>query len=106
MYAFEDLGRLEALNQGAPGSSYYRYGTPNGSALEAIRQNAALLEFAPSLADVTTTVSYPIATSHQGLPDTALADLQVGAEMIRLSAGIEEPADVIADLDAALAATM
>lgn len=62
-----------------------------------------LIAFAPSLADVTTTVSYPAATSHVGLPDHVLHALGVGKGMIRLSAGIEEPADVIADLDRALA---
>jgi cystathionine gamma-synthase len=62
-----------------------------------------LIAFAPSLADVTTTVSYPFATSHAGLPDDVLRVLGVGTGLIRLSAGIEEPADVIADLEQALA---
>jgi cystathionine gamma-synthase len=61
-----------------------------------------LIAFAPSLADVTTTVSYPVATSHAGLPDDVLRVLGVGKGLIRLSAGIEEPADVIADLELAL----
>lgn len=61
-----------------------------------------LIAFAPSLADVTTTVSYPVATSHVGLSDEVLRDLGVSAGMIRLSAGIEEPADVLADLERAL----
>ncbi len=62
-----------------------------------------LIAFAPSLADVTSTVSYPVATSHYGLPDDVLAALGVGPGMIRFSAGIEDPADVIADLEQALA---
>jgi cystathionine gamma-synthase len=61
-----------------------------------------LIAFAPSLADVTTTVSYPFATSHAGLPDDVLRVLGVGKGLIRLSAGIEEPSDVIADLERAL----
>jgi cystathionine beta-lyase/cystathionine gamma-synthase len=61
-----------------------------------------LIAFAPSLADVTTTVSYPFATSHAGLPDDVLRVLGVGRGLIRLSAGIEEPSDVIADLERAL----
>ena len=51
---------------------------------------------------MTTTVSYPFATSHAGLPDDVLRVLGVGKGLIRLSAGIEEPADVIADLERAL----
>ena len=61
-----------------------------------------LIAFAPSLADVTTTVSYPYLTSHYGLPADVLRVLGVGPGMIRLSAGIEEPHDVIADLEQAL----
>jgi cystathionine gamma-synthase len=61
-----------------------------------------LIAFAPSLADVTTTVSYPYATSHRGLPDEALRVMGVGKGMIRLSAGIEDPTDLIADLEQAL----
>jgi cystathionine gamma-synthase len=64
--------------------------------------NLRLIAFAPSLADVTTTVSYPFATSHVGLPDDVLRVLGVGRGLIRLSAGIEEPSDVIADLERAL----
>ena len=61
-----------------------------------------LIAFAPSLADVTTTVSYPYATSHYGLPDDVLRELGVGKGLIRFSAGIEDPADVIADMERAL----
>jgi cystathionine gamma-synthase len=61
-----------------------------------------LIPFAPSLADVTTTVSYPYTTSHHGLPDDVLRVLGVGPGTIRLSAGIEDPADVVADLAQAL----
>lgn len=63
-----------------------------------------LIAFAPSLADVTTTVSYPIATSHRGLPADTLDRLAIDAGLIRLSVGIEDLADIIADLTLALAA--
>lgn len=72
---------------------------------EAVRQFVArlsLVAFAPSLADVTTTVSYPYATSHFGLPDELLRTLGVSKGLVRLSAGIEDPRDVIADLEQAL----
>jgi cystathionine gamma-synthase len=72
------------------------------AAARSILARLQLIAFAPSLADVTTTVSYPFATSHAGLPDDVLRALGVGRGLIRLSAGIEEPADVIADLARAL----
>jgi len=72
------------------------------TAARTVLDNLGEIAFAPSLADVATTVSYPYATSHRGLPDDTLRAMDVGKGMIRLSAGIEDPADVIADLDRAL----
>ncbi|HEY7063719.1 MAG TPA: PLP-dependent transferase [Chloroflexota bacterium] len=63
-----------------------------------------LIEFIPSLADVTTTVTYPLATSHRGLPPDALAAMGVGPGLVRLSIGIEALEDVLAEIDGALAA--
>jgi methionine-gamma-lyase len=62
-----------------------------------------LIAFAPSLADVTSTVSYPYATSHYQLPDDVLLALGVSQGLIRFSAGIEATDDVLADLEQALA---
>jgi O-acetylhomoserine/O-acetylserine sulfhydrylase-like pyridoxal-dependent enzyme len=47
-------------------------------------------------------VSYPYATSHHRLPEDVLAALGVSQGLIRLSAGIEAEADVLADLEQAL----
>lgn len=63
-----------------------------------------LIDIVPSLADVTTTVTYPLATSHRGLPPEALAAMGVGPGLVRLSIGIEAVEDVLADVEAALAA--
>src|SRR5439155_27184263 len=63
-----------------------------------------LIGFAPSLADVTTTVSYPVATSHRGLPADVLAEMGIDDGTLRLSVGIEDAADIIADLEDALEA--
>lgn len=71
-------------------------------AAERFLEALELIAFAPSLADVTTTISYPVATSHRGLAPAALAAMDVDEGMLRLSVGIEDVADVIADLDHAL----
>ncbi len=57
----------------------------------------------PSLADVTTTISHPASTSHRMLTPQQRADIGVGESLLRLSVGIEDPADVIADMEQALA---
>jgi cystathionine gamma-synthase len=62
------------------------------------------IPFSPSLADVRTTVSYPAGTSHRALTPDERRAIGVTDGLIRLSVGIEDPADVLADLDQALAA--
>jgi cystathionine beta-lyase/cystathionine gamma-synthase len=71
-------------------------------AAQRLIERIKLITFAPSLGDVTTTLAYPYATSHFGLPDEVLQTLGISKGMVRLSAGIEDPADVIADLEQAL----
>jgi cystathionine beta-lyase/cystathionine gamma-synthase len=71
-------------------------------AAEAFLRSLGLIAFAPSLADVTTTVSYPIATSHRGLPQSTLDEIEVDAGLLRLSVGIEDPEDILADLRSGL----
>jgi cystathionine gamma-lyase len=62
-----------------------------------------LIALVPSLGDVTTTVSYPLAMSHRNVAPDDLAAMGVGDGLIRLSVGIEAVEDVIADLEQALA---
>jgi cystathionine beta-lyase/cystathionine gamma-synthase len=57
---------------------------------------------APSLGGVESTVSYPVLSSHVGMPPKRLKLLDVSAATVRLSVGIEEAADLIADLQQAL----
>jgi cystathionine gamma-synthase len=73
------------------------------AAARAFLAGLRLIELVPSLADVTTTVTYPLATSHRGLPPEALAAMGVRPGLVRLSIGIEAVEDVLADVDAALA---
>lgn len=70
--------------------------------VETFLSSLRLVSFAPSLADVTTTVSYPVATSHRGLPPEVLTQLEIDEGLLRLSVGIEKVDDILADLAAAL----
>jgi cystathionine beta-lyase/cystathionine gamma-synthase len=83
MLAFELVGGAEAARAFLPGLQ--------------------LIAFVPSLGDVTTTVAYPLAMSHRHVPPDELAAMGVGPGLVRLSVGIEDVADVIADLERALA---
>jgi cystathionine beta-lyase/cystathionine gamma-synthase len=64
----------------------------------------ALIPFAPSFGDVTTTWSYPARTSHRPLSDEDRAKLRIGAGLVRLSVGIEDVEDLKESLDLALRA--
>ncbi|MFN3651435.1 MAG: trans-sulfuration enzyme family protein [Armatimonadota bacterium] len=56
------------------------------------------VRFAPSLGDVATTISYPVATSHRGFAPEELAALGITPAVLRLSVGIDHVDDVWADL--------
>jgi cystathionine beta-lyase/cystathionine gamma-synthase len=56
-----------------------------------------------SLGEVATTLSYPAVSSHRGLSPAARAALGVTETTLRLSCGIEDARDIVADLDRAFA---
>jgi cystathionine gamma-synthase/methionine-gamma-lyase len=58
---------------------------------------------ATSLGDVYTLVSAPMMSSHRDLTPEQRAARGIGDGLVRLSVGIEEPADLLADLGQALA---
>jgi cystathionine beta-lyase/cystathionine gamma-synthase len=62
-----------------------------------------LFMHAPSLAGVESLVSEPRLTSHKGHSADALAKAGIAEGFVRLSCGIEDAEDLIADLEQALA---
>lgn len=61
-----------------------------------------LISFAPSLGDPETTIMYPARTSHRALCPEELREAGVGPGLVRLSAGLEDVHDILADLEQAL----
>jgi cystathionine beta-lyase/cystathionine gamma-synthase len=59
---------------------------------------------ATSLGDVHSMVLYPAMSSHRDLAPKHRARLGIGDNLVRLSAGIEDAGDIVADLDQALRA--
>lgn len=62
------------------------------------------VRLAPSLGDVSTTVSHPASTSHRALSPQQRQALGIGDGVIRVSTGIEHIDDLTAEFDAALVA--
>ncbi len=60
------------------------------------------IRLAPSLGDVSTTVSHPATTSHRHLSEQARAALGISDGLLRFSIGIEDEAVLQAELSAAL----
>lgn len=58
---------------------------------------------AVSLGDVASLATHPASTTHQVVPPELRAELGVTDSLVRLSVGIEDPADLIEDLQQALA---
>ena len=74
------------------------------AAVQRMIERFGMVTFAASLGGVETTISYPELTSHRGLTPAERAELQVGPGTVRVSVGIENAGDIIADFAQALAA--
>jgi len=61
-----------------------------------------LCSLAVSLGAVDTLISHPASMTHAGVPKEARIKMGITDDLVRLSVGIEEPEDIIADLDQAL----
>ncbi len=71
-------------------------------AVNRFMQGLTFIPFAPSLAGVSTSISYPLGTSHRSLSKEQQEKIGITAGVIRLSVGIEEPEEIIADLEKGL----
>lgn len=72
-------------------------------AVEGFMTRTRLCEFAPSFGDVATTWTYPTRTSHRRVPPAEQAAIGIGPGLVRVSVGLEDPEDLMADFDQALA---
>jgi cystathionine beta-lyase/cystathionine gamma-synthase len=71
-------------------------------AAERMLKRLKLVTHAPSLAGVETLVSEPRLTSHKGIGTEGRTKIGIPDGFLRLSCGIEDPADIIADLEQGL----
>jgi len=71
---------------------------------KAFIRNVKLASHLANIGDAKTLVIHPASTTHQQLSEAEQLASGVTPDFIRLSVGIEDPADIIADLDGALTA--
>jgi cystathionine gamma-synthase/methionine-gamma-lyase len=65
-------------------------------------ESLTLIVPAPTLGDVASLALYPAMSSQRGLTPEQRAEIGIGDNLVRLSVGIEDPHDIIADLERAL----
>ena len=83
----------------------FSFGVVGGRAAgRAFIEAVELCSHLANIGDVRTLVIHPASTTHQQLSDEALADAGVPGDLVRISVGLEDPEDIIWDLDHALTA--
>jgi O-acetylhomoserine (thiol)-lyase len=83
------------------------FGVKGGrEAAEKFMSELKLAIIATHVADAHTCVLHPASSTHRQLSDQELMECGVPGDMVRLSCGIEDKRDIIADLDQALRSTM
>jgi O-acetylhomoserine (thiol)-lyase len=65
---------------------------------------AQFMSHLANIGDAKTLIIHPASTTHRQLSDEARSRAGAGPEVVRLSIGLEDVGDIIADLDQALAA--
>jgi methionine-gamma-lyase len=76
--------------------------TAGRAAGQAVIEGLEVAHMAKSLGGPETLVSHPASTTHMSLSADELAAAGIGEGTLRVSIGLEDPADLIADFDQAL----
>jgi cystathionine gamma-synthase len=71
-------------------------------AVATLLEGLECFSLAESLGGVESLIAHPASMSHAGMDEAARQRAGIGAGLLRVSVGIEDPADLIADLGAAL----
>jgi cystathionine beta-lyase/cystathionine gamma-synthase len=71
---------------------------------EAMVQRTRIFALAESLGGVESLIGHPVTMTHASVPRVMRESMGLSAGLVRLSVGLEEPEDLVADLDRALTA--
>ena len=69
-----------------------------------ILKNVKLITFSESLGGTESLITYPIVQTHPDVPDEQRRRLGITDCLLRMSVGIEDPADILGDLEQAFRA--
>ncbi|MDR2494623.1 MAG: PLP-dependent aspartate aminotransferase family protein [Spirochaetaceae bacterium] len=91
------LSRAQSRGFGGMISFYVK----DRAAVPVILKSVSLILFAESLGGVESLITYPLEQTHTAIPETMRLKAGVNDRLLRLSVGIEDKHDLVADLDAA-----
>jgi cystathionine gamma-synthase len=94
-----DIARRQQSGFGAMLSFELEGGEP---AVEAFLAGLECFTLAESLGGVESLIAHPASMTHAGMEESARLRAGIGAGLLRVSVGIEDPADLVADLSAGL----
>ncbi len=96
-----DLAMAQMSGGGTIMSLFVSDGRPQAHAL---LDALTLVDISNNIGDSRSLMTHPASTTHAGLDEAVREEMGVAESMLRLSVGLEDPADVIDDLDRALSA--
>ena len=70
--------------------------------INAFIRSLKIVNYAMTLGGIRTTIAHPCTSSHHGLPQEVLDDIGITFGLIRVSVGLENIEDLIADFEQAL----
>ena len=65
-----------------------------------------IIKISNNLGDAKSLISHPATTTHQRFTPEVRTDMGIGDNMLRLSVGLEDPQDLMEDLDQAIRAAL
>lgn len=97
-----DHARAQSVLRGQPGNMVSFELNGDRAQTNVFTQAMSDLSFAPTLGDVSTTLSHPVSSSHRSVADTDRRALGITEGFFRVSVGLEEPDSLLAAFDAGL----
>lgn len=92
-----------AMSQMSAGGTVFSFEVDGGKdAAFALLDSLELIDISNNLGDTKSLVTHPATTTHRAMGEEGRARIGVGDGLIRISAGLEDPADLLEDLEQAL----
>ena len=92
-----------AMAQMAAGGSIFAFFVEGRDQAHALLDALELIDISNNIGDSRSLMTHPASTTHSGVAEEKRLEMGVTEGMLRLNIGLEDPADLIDDLDRALA---